>query len=114
MVFDEYSLAGGGPLGAEVLAYCPWCGTPLPRSKRDLWFGELVRMGIDPDDPRLDERYRSDAWWRSLPGAASDGTATGDTGSGHGGPPANGAGDARSPGGEPAAGAGGDRPGADR
>jgi len=67
MVFDEYSLAGAGSLGCDVLAYCPWCGAATPSSKRDLWFAELARRGLDPDDPRLDARYRSDEWWRSPP-----------------------------------------------
>lgn len=65
VVFDEYSLAGGGRQGAEVLAYCPFCGADLPASKRDRWFGELARRGLDPDDPALDDRFRSDAWWRA-------------------------------------------------
>jgi hypothetical protein len=64
LVFDEYCLAGEGTaLGAEVLVYCPWCGVDLPPSKREQWFSELGRLGLDPDDPRLDERFRSDAWW---------------------------------------------------
>lgn len=67
MVFDEYSLAGTGSQCGDVLAYCPWCGAATPPSKRDLWFAELTRRGLDPDDPRLDERYRSDEWWRTPP-----------------------------------------------
>jgi hypothetical protein len=71
LVFDEYCLAAQDTaLAAEVLHYCPWCGVSLPASKRARWFSELDRLGIGPDDPRLDDRYRSDAWWR-----AGDGTA---------------------------------------
>ena len=32
--------------------------------KRERWFDELARHGVGPDDPDLDERFRSDAWWR--------------------------------------------------
>jgi hypothetical protein len=74
LVFDEYCLAAQGTaLAAEVLLYCPWCGLGLPASKRERWFSELDRLGIGPDDPRLDDRYRSDAWWRGGPPAESDG-----------------------------------------
>ncbi|HEX6418921.1 MAG TPA: hypothetical protein VFZ77_10510 [Acidimicrobiales bacterium] len=69
VVFDEYALAGACGPGAPPLAFCPWCGARLPASKRDLWFRELARRGLDPDDPALDDRYRSDAWWRAHPGA---------------------------------------------
>ncbi|HET6953111.1 MAG TPA: hypothetical protein VFI47_22205 [Acidimicrobiales bacterium] len=63
-VFDEYALARNlvAP-GAEVISFCPFCGAELPTSKRDQWFDELRRRGLDPDDPALDGRFRSDAWW---------------------------------------------------
>jgi uncharacterized protein DUF6980 len=74
LVFDEYCLAAQGTaLAAEVLLYCPWCGVGLPASKRERWFSELDRLGIGPDDPRLDDRYRSDAWWRAEPPTEANG-----------------------------------------
>jgi hypothetical protein len=64
LVFDEYQLATAAwPLGSVVLTYCPWCGVALPDSKRNRWYDALDAAGIEPDDPALDARYRSDAWW---------------------------------------------------
>ena len=73
LVFDEYCLAGQGmTLSAEVLTWCPWCGRRLPPSKRERWFDELAREGLGPDDPDLDERFRTDAWWRDGVDAADE------------------------------------------
>ncbi len=72
VVFDEYCLAAQGTtLATEVLMFCPWCGVDLPASKRERWFDELVRLGVGPDDPGLDDRFRSDAWWRTDDGAGA-------------------------------------------
>jgi hypothetical protein len=63
-VFDEYQLmTDAWPLGSVVLIFCPWCGRGLPESKRDRWYDSLDGVGIGPDDPKLDQRYRSCAWW---------------------------------------------------
>jgi hypothetical protein len=64
--FDEYGLIiHDGGSGSVVIEYCPWCGTKLPGSKRDRWFDELERMGIDdPTDEQIPERYKSEAWYR--------------------------------------------------
>lgn len=62
-VFDEYCLVREGGLDAAPISHCPWCGSVLPASKRDLWFAELARRGLSPDDEGLDEAFRSDAWW---------------------------------------------------
>jgi hypothetical protein len=67
-VFDEYCLVREGGLDAAPISHCPWCGSVLPASKRDLWFAELARRGLSPDDEGLDDAFRSDAWWsRPLP-----------------------------------------------
>jgi Domain of unknown function (DUF6980) len=63
-VFDEYCLVREGGLDAAPISHCPWCGSVLPDSKRDLWFAELALRGLTADDPGLDEAFRSDAWWR--------------------------------------------------
>ena len=63
-VFDEYCLVREGGLDAAPISHCPWCGSGLPESKRDLWFSELAQRGFTADDPGLDEAFRTDAWWR--------------------------------------------------
>jgi hypothetical protein len=46
--FDEYGIiihnGGSSYIGID---HCPWCGTKLPESKRDLWFGRLDSLGYD-------------------------------------------------------------------
>lgn len=67
-VFDEYCLVRDGGLDAAPITHCPWCGTGLPESKRGRWFASLAARGLSPDDPELDERYRSDGWWAAEEG----------------------------------------------
>jgi hypothetical protein len=62
-VFDEYCLVRDGGLDAAPITHCPWCGQELPASRREDWFVEVAGRGLSPDDPSLDERYRTDAWW---------------------------------------------------
>jgi hypothetical protein len=62
-VFDEYALHHDDGPARPPISYCPWCGAALPESKRERWFAELRRRGNRPDDPDLDDRYRSDRWW---------------------------------------------------
>ena len=63
--FDEYGLAiHDGGTSSLAIAFCPWCGTRLPESKRDLWFDALARLGFDdPGEQEIPEAYRSDAWY---------------------------------------------------
>lgn len=64
--FAEFGIPvhDGGTSKIEI-AFCPWCGARLPESKRDRWFDELARLGIDDsDDSLIPEQYRSDSWWR--------------------------------------------------
>lgn len=68
-VFDEYCLVREGGLDASPITHCPWCGSGLPASKRDQWFAALAQRGLSPDDPDLDEAFRSDAWWSPAPEA---------------------------------------------
>ncbi|HXQ86113.1 MAG TPA: hypothetical protein VN746_05515 [Gaiella sp.] len=61
----EYGLiVHDGGTSMIVIAYCPWCGANLPSSLRDEWYDRLDQLGLDPDDPRVPETMRSDAWWR--------------------------------------------------
>jgi len=63
--FDEYGLIihDGGP-SSYGIDFCPFCGTKLPESKRDLWYDELEALGFeDPnDDESIPTKYKSGAW----------------------------------------------------
>lgn len=65
--FDEYGLIiHDGGTSVAVISFCPWCGSRLPDSKRDRWFGELEALGFsDPGPLSIPERFLSDAWWRA-------------------------------------------------
>src|SRR5262245_18159986 len=62
-VFAEYCLVREGGLDAAPISHCPWCGSVLPDSKRDLCSAELAQRGFTGDDPGLDKPSRTDAWW---------------------------------------------------
>ena len=45
---DEYGLIiHDGGSSVITISHCPWSGTKLPTSKRDLWFGDLAALGFD-------------------------------------------------------------------
>jgi len=53
--------------GSSVMQmrFCPWCGSELPESKRDLWFDTLAGLGFDdPWQQPIPDEFRSDQWWR--------------------------------------------------
>jgi hypothetical protein len=65
--FREYGIDvlkrfGGGQI---VIDYCPWCGSRLPENLSDEWFDRLESMGLEPDDPKVPEEMKTDAWWIS-------------------------------------------------
>lgn len=64
--FDEYGIiVHDGGSSVSAIAFCPWCGTELPPSRRDRWFEEIERLGFTrPDDPNIPARFHSDDWWR--------------------------------------------------
>jgi hypothetical protein len=63
--FDEYSInIGDGQQWA--IRNCPWCGIPLPTSKRFEWYEALKQLGFDdPDEQPIPEQFRSAAWWKN-------------------------------------------------
>lgn len=65
--FDEYGLIIHDVGSASIaIIFCPWCGTKLPESKRNLWFDELEKLGFDePDEQKIPNEYTSDAWYRN-------------------------------------------------
>lgn len=63
-VFDEYGLAilDGGKSYISI-DYCPWCGKILPKSKRDNWFEELEKLGIDnPFEEEIPDDFKTNKW----------------------------------------------------
>ncbi len=64
--FDEYGIPiYDGGSSVIVINYCPWCGTKLPESKRDLWFDTLEELGIDPaNQDSIPETYQSEKWYQ--------------------------------------------------
>ena len=69
--FDEYGIiVHDGGTAVSGIRFCPWCGTQLPDSKRDRWFDELARRGIDADSEDIPSEFRSDEWWQRASQAA--------------------------------------------
>jgi hypothetical protein len=64
--FDEYGIIiHDGGSSAIMIAYCPWCGTALPDSKRDRWFETLEALGFDdPGVQSIPISFATDAWYR--------------------------------------------------
>ncbi|MET0029588.1 MAG: hypothetical protein ABW101_18305 [Candidatus Thiodiazotropha sp.] len=62
-VFDEYSIPHGDGASQMTIKNCPWCGTKLPVSKRDLWFDKLESLGFDdPWDQEIPKEFKSKLW----------------------------------------------------
>jgi hypothetical protein len=64
--FDEYGLIihDGGNSSLQI-DYCPWCGTKLPSSKRDLWFDTLEKLGFDdPFEQDIPKKFNTEEWYR--------------------------------------------------
>jgi hypothetical protein len=54
---------------ATIIRYCPWCGSALPKSRRDQWYEALYALGYDdPGEQEIPEEFKSDAWWRRSTG----------------------------------------------
>ena len=47
-----------------LIQYCPWCGTRLASSLRDVWFDRLNELGIEPDGVDVPRDMLTDAWWK--------------------------------------------------
>jgi hypothetical protein len=63
--FDEYGLKiWDGGSSSVTLDFCPWCGEKLPTSKRDRWFDEIEKLGIDPWTEDVPDKYNTDEWFK--------------------------------------------------
>ncbi|WP_129691481.1 DUF6980 family protein [Gottfriedia acidiceleris] len=63
--FDQYGIIihDGRSSFIEIM-YCPWCGTKLPMSKRELWLDTLEKLGYDePFEQDIPEEFESDKWY---------------------------------------------------
>ncbi len=55
-----------GTSSAQLIHYCPWCSTKLPKDLND----ELCKIIFDElklddfDDPRMPEEFKTDEWWK--------------------------------------------------
>ena len=68
-MFDEYGINCVEDESSYILIeYCPWCGRKLPSSKREKWFDELEKLGIE--DPLCEEmipqKYKNSCWRKEL------------------------------------------------
>ena len=64
--FDEYGIIihDGGSSSISI-DYCPFCGTKLPESKRDMWFDELEALGYDDSsEEEIPDKYKSGEWYK--------------------------------------------------
>ncbi|MDQ0418957.1 hypothetical protein J2Z48_003162 [Croceifilum oryzae] len=65
LVFDEYGIIihDGGP-SYSAIYFCPYCGSKLSDSKRDLWFDALEALGFAaPFEQNIPEDFNSDRWY---------------------------------------------------
>jgi hypothetical protein len=64
--FDEYGIIiHDGGSSSLTISFCPWCGTKLTESKRDLWFDTLEKLGFsDPHEQEIPEDFKSGKWYK--------------------------------------------------
>ena len=65
--FDEYGIIiKDGGTSIKTIKFCPWCGSELPTSKREVWFSALEKLGFeDPSAQEIPEVFKSDSWYRN-------------------------------------------------
>lgn len=49
-----------------TLLFCPYCGSKFPESLSDRWFEEIERLGLEPGDAAIPDKYRTAEWWREM------------------------------------------------
>src|ERR1700759_1175564 len=54
-----------GTMAVDSISHCPFCGTALPPDLGQLWFDEIDRLGLEPEDVPAESELRSDRWWRT-------------------------------------------------
>lgn len=64
-VMNEYGLIiHDGTASYVLIDRCPWCGTQLPQSARDVWFDQIDALELDAGAPPP-PRFLSSAWRRN-------------------------------------------------
>lgn len=61
--YQEFGIQLSSKFEYSVLAHCMWCGNKLPDSRRDQWFDELEKIGVDPWEQDIPINFLSSAWW---------------------------------------------------
>ncbi|MDQ0878907.1 hypothetical protein QFZ77_007566 [Paenibacillus sp. V4I3] len=66
--YDEYGIPiKDGGTSFISISNCPWCGTLLPSSKRDLWWDTLQRLGYEEtSEQEIPKEFETDEWWLKL------------------------------------------------
>ena len=70
--FREYAIHLYTSRAFQLISYCPWCGFRLPSSLRDLYCDTLRKLGYEPFDDDIPEKFKTDAWWREWENLAHD------------------------------------------
>lgn len=62
--YREYgvNVLDGGTSSISI-EYCPWCAKKLPESLRDRWFDELEKIGLEPGDENIPEKFLGAQWY---------------------------------------------------
>ena len=62
--FREYGIKvlDGGSSYIEI-KFCPFTGHKLPKSLRNLWFETIEKLNLEPYDPNIPEKLKTDEWW---------------------------------------------------
>jgi hypothetical protein len=64
-VMNEYGLIiHDGTTSYVLIDRCPWCGTRLPQSAREIWFDQIDALELDVGVPPP-QRFLSSAWRRN-------------------------------------------------
>lgn len=51
---------------STILRFCPWCGSSLPRSRKEEWYQTVYELGFtDPGEQDIPAAFNSDSWWRN-------------------------------------------------
>ncbi len=53
-----------GTSAVDSVSIWPFCGRALPPDLGHLWFEELDRLGLEPEEVPADSDLRSNRWWR--------------------------------------------------
>ena len=62
--FYEYGIiVHDGGTSSISIKFCPFCGTKLPKSKRDKWFDKMEKLGIDVDNDEIPKVYLNYSLW---------------------------------------------------